>query len=118
MSSDDNNERKLGRRDTLKLATAVSALGVGLGVLLDAPNAEAATIKLVNSKLGKLSIKLYKFSADGQQSELLHTLDLSAVAGKMKAGNYSLKFYNHKIDTPEMLMEQAIDVVAPTPTKQ
>jgi hypothetical protein len=113
MSNDPDGSRKLGRRDTLKLATAVSALGVGLGVLLDSSEAAAETVKLNPNSIGKLTLKLYKENADDRPSTLLHTIDFSTVAMKgQKAGNFTLKLFNQKVESSELVMEHGIVVTA------
>lgn len=113
MSNDSDHPAKLGRRDTLKLATAVSALGVGLGVLLESSEASAETVKLNPNAIGKLTLKLFKENSDGKPSTLLHTIDFSTVAMKgQKAGNYTVKMYNQKVESSEVVMEHGIQVTA------
>lgn len=113
MSDDAKKMPKVGRRDTLKLATAVTALGAGLGVVLDADDAVAGeTFKLTTSELGKLSIKLFKIDATGKTApSLLETIDVGALSLKMnKGGAYSLKFYNSKEDAHVMVSEQTLAI--------
>jgi hypothetical protein len=125
MSDDTKKMPKVGRRDTLKLATAVTALGAGLGVVLDADDAIAAEgFKLAASELGNMTIKLYKLDATGKTAPtLLETIDVGALSQKMsKGGAFSLKFYNHKQDAAVMLSEHSVAIepakiapVAPAP---
>lgn len=119
MSDDTKKMPKVGRRESLKLATAVTALGAGLGIVLDAEDAAAETIKWRTTDIGNLTVKLYKFAADGKTNTLVESIDLGALASKMtKGGAYSIKMYNYKLDAPVMLSEQAVAVeparVAPT----
>ena len=105
-----SHEKKLGRRDSLKLATAVTALGAGLGVVLDGNEASAETVKLRATDLGNFTVKLYKQDAEGKAS-LLETVDIGALSSKMtRGGAFVLKMYNHKLETPTLLSEQALTV--------
>jgi hypothetical protein len=107
--SDDKKMPKVGRRDSLKLATAVTALGAGLGIVLDGNDAAAETVKMKTTEIGNFTVKLYKYSPDGQAA-LIETVDIGALALKMqKGGSYSLKMYNHK-DSPVMLTEQLVAI--------
>ena len=108
--SDDKKMPKVGRRDSLKLATAVTALGAGLGIVLDGDEASAETVKLKSTDIGNFTVKLYKYDTDGKTSTLLESVDLGALASKMqKGGAYTIKMYNHK-DTPVMLSEQVLAI--------
>jgi hypothetical protein len=110
--SDETKLPKVGRRDTIKLATAVTALGAGLGVVLDADDAVAGeAVKLRATELGNLVLKFYKLDADGKNGTLLETVDVGALALKLgKGGSYSLKMYNHKLDAPALISEQTVTV--------
>lgn len=114
-----NDAKKVGRRDTLKLATAATALSAGLGVVLDAGEAVAAeTVKLKANALGSLSAKLYKDLPDGKGSELIATVDLSAFAGKWRgnAGNYTVKMCEVALKgdgSVRVLSEQPIQLELP-----
>lgn len=115
-----SNEKKVGRRDTIKLATAVTALGAGLGVVLDAGEAEAGEpAKLRADGIGNLTVKLFKHEDGGKGASLLETVDLSSFAikmGKGGAGAYSIKWFQdaRKGDgSVNVLSEQAIHVEAP-----
>lgn len=111
MPDDTKKMPKLGRRDSLKLATAVTALGAGLGVVLDGDDAAAETVKLRTGDIGNFTVKLFKWDAEGKAHTLVETIDLGALAMKMsKGGSYSIKMYNHKLETPTMLSEQTIAV--------
>lgn len=122
MGNDDSNN--VSRRDTLRLATAVSALGLGLGVVFDGKDADAqvlkgaaaaaaTTIKLEASQLGPVSLKLYKLDADGRSFDLLHTLDLSALfmRGEGKESAVSIKLFNHKAEQPTLIAQQNFRLV-------
>ena len=110
MSDDTNKMPKVGRRDSLKLATAVTALGAGLGIVLDADDASAETVKLRTTDIGNFTVKLYKFDADGKTHTLVESVDLGALALKLsKGGSYSLKMYNQK-GAPVMLSEQSLAI--------
>ncbi len=114
MANDD--KPNVSRRDTLKLATAVSALGLGLGVAFDGKDANAqvlkgvpaTSIKLDAAQLGPVSLKLYKLNADGRTFDLLHTLDLSALfmRGEGKESAVSIKFFNNKTEQPALIGQQ------------
>jgi hypothetical protein len=107
--SDDKKMPKVGRRDSLKLATAVTALGAGLGIVLDGDEAAAETIKLKTTDIGNFTVKLYKYEPDGKGT-LIESVDIGALALKMqKGGAYTIKMYNHK-DTPVMLSEQLLAI--------
>jgi hypothetical protein len=82
MSSDDRNNPKITRRDTLKLATAVGALGAGLGAFLEGEDANAGDIKLRDAKLAQANVKLAQIKLD-----------------QANVGTLSLKIYDHK--TPD-----------------
>jgi len=106
-------DKKVTRRDTLKLASAVSALGIGLGVTLDSKDAEAASVAAAS--LEQLTIKLYKLAKDGQQA-VVHSFDVGALSHKLArdiVGQYSIKLYNIKLDKPELLVESPIELTAP-----
>lgn len=109
-----SGDKKVTRRDTLKLASAVSALGVGLGVTLEANDAEAAPV-VPTERLSQLTIKLHKLGRDGQHS-LVESFDVGALShklGKDIAGQYTVKLYNVKLDKHEVLVESAIELTAP-----
>jgi hypothetical protein len=126
--SDESNP-KVSRRDTLKLATAVSALGVGLGVVIDSKEGHAGDLKaegmklemgkvqamkLEYLKLGPVSLKLYKLNGDGKTFDLLHTLDLSALFVKGEAGQtnvVALKLFSHKADQPILISGQEFHII-------
>jgi len=117
-----NDAKKVGRRDTLKLATAATALSAGLGVVLDATEASAETVKLKAAALGNLTAKLYKLNADGKATELIETVDLSAFAFKFKAGgagNYTIKLAETvKGDgSVRVLSEQPLQLELPLPER-
>jgi hypothetical protein len=123
--SDDRSNAPVSRRDTLRLATAVSALGIGLGVSLESKDASAqvrapltlggtTSIKLDASKLGPVSLKLYKLNPDGQNFDLLHTLDLSALFIKgegAKENVVSMKLFNQKADQAVLISGHDFHIV-------
>jgi hypothetical protein len=96
------------RRDTLKLATALSALGVGLGVTLREGEAHAETHKIDTNSVGLLTLKFYK-EVVGKPAQLLHTADLSSYVIKGEAGRYFLKLENLKVDQSKV---KVADVIA------
>jgi hypothetical protein len=112
--ANDDTKAPFSRRDTLRLATAVSALGIGLGVSLESKDAASqvlkgsplpvgglTTIKLDSSNLGPVSLKLYKLNGDGQNFDLLHALDLSSLFIKgegAKENVVAIKLFNQKGD--------------------
>jgi len=115
----DDSKPPVSRRETLKLATAVSALGLGLGVVFDGKNAAgqvlkgaATSVKLEASKVGTVSLKLYKLNGDA--FDLLHTLDLSGLlaGGGTKGENViAVKLFNQKGDQATMLSSHELHVV-------
>jgi hypothetical protein len=69
---------KVTRRDTLRLATAVSALGVGLGVTMDAKAAGPTTVTLKRGDISGLSLNFLKWEpAAGYQT--ITSTDLSGI---------------------------------------
>lgn len=113
--ADDNSGKKheIGRRDTLKLASALSALGIGLGVMLEADDAAAATARIPTANLGKLTVKLYKFNAESKSNTLVHTFDLNTLLGRLqRGGTFSIKLFNQKGESAEIVAENEIEVVS------
>jgi hypothetical protein len=117
MSHDPKNDKAVGRRDTLKLATAVSALGLGLGATLAARDAEALPavqqkIAVSAGDLGRIQIKFWKI-ADGQAPQLLHSLDATALAtagGGVAPGMYNLKLTSVKGGAETTVTDQLITI--------
>jgi len=70
---------KVTRRDTLRLATAVSALGVGLGVSMDAKGATPTTVSLKRGEVNNLSVSFFKWDAATGYT-LLSKTDATALA--------------------------------------
>lgn len=74
------------RRDTLRLATAVGALGAGLGATFAEGNAFAEAewiksasfqkLKVASKDLGTVALKISYIKSDGS-TQLLHALDLT-----------------------------------------
>lgn len=94
------------RRDALRLATAVSALGIGLGASIDASAAAPLqTTQLKRSDIGTLSLKLYK--VDGKTFTFLHAIDLTGLA-RSDIGTVSIKLMNQKGDQELTLSEHKI----------
>jgi hypothetical protein len=117
MSDDPKNEKAVGRRETLKLATAVSALGLGLGATLMARDAEALPavqqkIAVSAGDLGRLQLKLWKI-ADGQPPQLLHSIDATALAtagGGVVPGTYNLKLTSIKTNVETTVTDQLLTI--------
>jgi hypothetical protein len=106
MSGNDDDDSKVARRDALRLATAVSALGIGLGVELVSSEAKAddwETVTIKREEVGTLSLKIYKF--DGANFTFLHALDLTGFA-KSDMGTIALKLVNQKADNSEVVLMQ------------
>jgi hypothetical protein len=110
MSDAGNNG--IGRRDTLKLASAAAALGAGLGVLLDAADATAADavvapatlnpnatlqVKLDTYQQLKLDRGLVQFKFWSQAGQLLYAANLPEDVGRnlvnAPGGLVQFKFY-------------------------
>lgn len=107
----DQEGREVARRDTLKLASALSALGLGLGVLLDADDAEAAPERIAKGDLGRLSLKFFKLEVDDSSPDLLATIDLRRlVAYARRGGAFSFKIYSEKDDTSKLIADSDIEV--------
>lgn len=113
----------ISRRSSFKLATAVSTLAAGLGATLDPAEALAATsepIKLAKSKVGALTIKLWKHqkTEKGEQTVLVDTVDLASVSHKLgEPGAYTLKLQRATVGEkgeptgePTTLVEQKLFV--------
>jgi hypothetical protein len=91
--SDERNP-DLTRRNTLRLAAAVGALGAGLGVTLAGGEAFASDdwiksasfqkIKLMAKELGTVSLKITYMKSDGT-AQLLHAFDLTPHFQKVDA---------------------------------
>jgi hypothetical protein len=116
--SDDDTPRPatVTRRDTLRLAAAVGALGAGLGTLLESEEAQAASVKLDQKSLGALAIKVY--DEGGKAPVLLKTFDLAqliklSAAGKLEKG-YSVKLYyvQHKTERSQVLASNKLKVAS------
>jgi hypothetical protein len=69
---------KVTRRDTLRLATAVSALGVGLGVTMDAKAAGPTTVAVKRGDVTGLSLNFLKWDAAGGYQPITST-DLTGI---------------------------------------
>ena len=82
-------------------------------MILEADDASAETYKIAGQALGKLSIKLYKFSPDNQSNSLVHQLDITNILTRgAKSGNYSVKLYNQKGETAEVVFDNEVQVLA------
>jgi len=86
---------KVTRRDTLRLATAASALGIGLGVSVDAKGAPGATIALKRTDASALALNFYKWDAKGGYM-LLSKSDLTAFV-KGDISNAAMKLTYMKV---------------------
>ncbi len=99
MTSSDESKTMLSRRDALRLATAVSALGLGLGVSFgngEAQVREAAPAAgfRMRPELGQVTLKSYRAADAGRPAELLHTLDVTSTFGTdIAGGSVEIKLY-------------------------
>jgi len=94
------------RRDALRLASAVSALGIGLGASIDASAAvPVQTTQLKRTDIGTLSLKLYK--VEGKTFTLLHAIDLTGLA-RSDIATVSMKLMNQRGDQELTLSEHKI----------
>jgi hypothetical protein len=98
--------KAFSRRETLKLATAVSALGVGLGASLGEGEANAALVPAVQQKvsvatgdLGQLQLKLWKL-VPGQSAQLLHGVDVTSLVTGGATYNLKLSSFKGSVETP------------------
>lgn len=114
-------DASISRRASFKLATAVSTLAAGLGATLDPAQAFAAgaePIKLAASKVGTLTVKLFKHekTEKGEKVVLVDTLDLASMSHKLgEPGAYSFKLQRatvgekgEAIGEPSTLVEQRL----------
>ncbi len=107
MSNDENNEKTVSRRDTLKLATAVSALGVGLGAALGSTDASASEcggaihmLKLDGLKLDRLVLTIHKDNAGTVPLQAVDVTPLVTRSLKIAPGTYYLKLTGMKAGAP------------------
>jgi hypothetical protein len=107
MSKDDD----VSRRETLKLVTALSALGVGLGVTFREGEARAETHKIDRDAIGVLSLKFYRDNP-GKPPELLHAIELNPAGLKIEPGRYSLKLTNRRQTAEEIVAEHFLEVTS------
>jgi hypothetical protein len=99
------DKKSVSRRDTLKLATAVSALGVGLGAALSSKDASADgtsinQIKFDAIKIDSLVLTVHKGDPNAGP---VHTLDLTPVVTqnmKFAPSTYYLKLTAAKNGAP------------------
>lgn len=110
---------QMSRRASFKLATAVSTLAAGLGATLDSADALAAPnepLKLTKSKIGSLTIKMWKQegTAKGEKLVLVSTVELGSIAHKLEEpGAYTIKLQSvvaEKGLEPTTFVEQKIYV--------
>ncbi|MBN1611687.1 MAG: hypothetical protein JW940_33950 [Polyangiaceae bacterium] len=93
MGHDDST---VSRRDTLKLAAVVGALGAGLGALLEAEDARAEDVKIEPKALGTVALKVYDMK-DGaywlaKSFDVTEFIKLKLARGE-KAHGYSIKWF-------------------------
>lgn len=120
--ADDNKKREseesvIDRRDTLKLVSAVAALGLGLGVTTEAEAQGINAGKIRAEDVGRFSIKLFKVSSSNSSPDLVETLDLSTIGqhkGANLAGQYSIKLYNTKGEATALLTENSVEIARRT----
>ena len=105
--SKDDKDKAVSRRDTLKLATAVSALGVGLGAALGSKDATADErggaihmLKLDGLKLDRLVLTIHKDDANAQPLQAIDVTPLVTMNMKFTPGTYFLKLTALKLGTP------------------
>ena len=106
MSDEENSGKALSRRDTFKLATAVSALGVGLCATLHPSEAQGESagsihqLKLDGLKLDALVLSIHK---DDANSPPLHSVNITPLITsnlKLAPGAYFLKLTALKGEKP------------------
>ena len=101
---------KVTRRDTLRLATAASALGIGLGVSIDAKGAPGATVSIKRTDATALSLNFYKLDAKGGYS-LLSKSDLTAfVKGDISNASIKLSYLKVGASDETTLNEMKISI--------
>ncbi len=113
--------KAVSRRDTFKLAGAVGVLGLGLGAVREA-HAGPVPLKLKRASLGKISVRLFRqasssASTSSAGAELLETLDLSSLTAAKAKGRYSLRLYNVRAGSEQLLSEQVLEVAESTSSK-
>jgi hypothetical protein len=111
-SMSNKQDTPVSRRDSLKLATAVTALAAGLGATLVSSEASAhKPFKVNKGNLGSFSVKLLKY-LPGDKLQLVHTFDLGTMNLRTAAlGSYSIKLFHTlpHVD-PAVLVEQNVDL--------
>lgn len=113
----DPKESGVSRRDALRLASAVGALGAGLGITLTPNRAlavESSKYKIAAGDIGTMVLKISSVSADGKE-QLITALDLTASFMKLAAapagfsvafhlgsqkGDNWLGIFNHSVEIP------------------
>jgi hypothetical protein len=124
----EGSDPKVTRRDALRLATAVGALGAGLGVTLTAAeglagpasfkeiqykelqlkDAVAEKLVLPAGELGTVSLKIAYLKADGS-TQLLHAFDLTSHFLKIEGpGAVNFTIQNSKGATDTTLLNRSI----------
>ena len=120
----DSKDPEVTRRETLRLATAVSALGAGLGITLATGGAlalPAVQAKFAPSKtalptkdVGTVSLKIERVST-GTPPELLYAFDLTSHFVKLDASKgeaLSFKIENIKENVATTLLDHTVAVSA------
>lgn len=110
MSDDTNDAKKapaVSRRDALRLASAVSALGVGLGASLSAKNASGDgsptgihQLKIDALKIDSLVLTLHKLDPNAAPAARLDLTPLVTQNLKIAGGTYYLKLTALKSASP------------------
>jgi hypothetical protein len=83
---------KVTRRETLRLATAASALGISLGISVDAKGAPGATVSLKRTDASVLALNFYKWDAKGGYMLLSKTDLTSFVKGDISNASMKLTY--------------------------
>ena len=102
MSEHEKKDPRVGRRDTLKLASAVSALGIGLGASLAPRDASAESgtgihgLKYEALKIDGLVLSIHKGDASAPPVHAVDITPLVTQAGKLAPGTYFLKLTAYK----------------------
>jgi hypothetical protein len=124
----ESNDPKVTRRDTLRLATAVGALGAGLGVTIGGKDALAGPLSykeykevsikeqlaekvmLPASDFGSVSLKITVIKLDGTP-QLLHAFDLTSHFLKLdlaKGESVNFLIQSHKEQKDITLLNRSI----------
>jgi hypothetical protein len=117
MSDETKKAPSVSRRDALRLASAVSALGVGLGASLVTGDASASAtaqsihqIKIDGLKVDSLVLTLHKLDANAAPAARMDLTPAVTQNLKLVPGTYFLKLTAFKSSTPVVSAVDAVTI--------